>query len=74
MAKLWKLFKSNIKESKNLKRFYTPLDMAECKHQEAIKSSQIKRGERIDKPNNHIVVCGCGHEGCFLHCGYDNRK
>lgn len=57
---------------KNDKRFYTALDMAEIKHQEAIKASQIKRGERKDKGNNSIIVCGCGREGCFLHLEHDS--
>jgi len=69
--KLWETFK-NKKESKNGKRFYTSADMSEIKHQEAIKSSQIKRGERENKGNHYISVCGCGHEGCFIHNSYDS--
>ena len=61
------------KESKNLRRFYTSLDMAIIKKDMAIRNSRIKRGEIEDHPNNIICVCGCGHEGCFLHVGFENR-
>ena len=57
---------------KKHKRFYTALDMAEIKHQEAIKASEIKRGVREPKGNNSIIVCGCGREGCFLHLEHDS--
>ena len=57
-------------ESKNLKRFYTPLDMAIIKKDESIYNSRAKRG-LIKKPND-ICVCGCGREGCFLHLHRDN--
>jgi hypothetical protein len=72
MAKLWQVCKSNRKESKHNKRFYSSRDMSELKHMEAIKASEIKRGIRKDYPNNYISVCGCGHEGCFILGGYDN--
>ncbi len=60
------------KESRWGNRFYTALDMAIIKKDEATKNAQIKRGERKDKPNNYITVCGCGVEGCFIHGEHDN--
>lgn len=60
------------KSSKHNNRFYTQLDMAECKHYEAIKNSEIKRGERQPKGNNYISECGCGVEGCFFHGEFDS--
>lgn len=55
------------KESKNYKRFYTQLDMAEIKRMESVQNSEIKRGEREHRPN-YYSVCGCGSEGCFILC------
>jgi len=62
------------KESKDLKRFYTSLDMAIIKKDAANRNGQIKRGEIIRKGNEDISVCGCGSEGCFIHFTYDNVK
>lgn len=53
------------KESKNYKRFYTQLDMAEIKRMESIANSEVKRGIRANRPN-YYCVCGCGTEGCFI--------
>ncbi len=52
-------------ESKNGKRFYTELDMAEIKRMESVANSEVKRGLRKNKPN-YYSVCGCGAEGCFI--------
>lgn len=52
-------------ESKNGKRFYTELDMAEIKRMESVANSEVKRGLRENKPN-YYSVCGCGAEGCFI--------
>jgi len=49
------------------KRFYTALDMAILKHDEAVHNAQLKRGEKKTGKQKLIVVCGCGAEGCFLH-------
>lgn len=49
------------------RRFYTSVDMAIVKHDIAVQNSKVKRGEEKRTNNNGIVVCGCGHEGCFLH-------
>ena len=62
------------KESKNLNRFYTTLDMAIIKKDAANRNGQIKRGEIQRKGNEGISVCGCGVEGCFIHFTYDNVK
>lgn len=60
----------NKKESKHGNRFYTPLDMSIIKKDAAWKNSQKKRKEVPDHPNELITICGCGHEGCFLHIGW----
>lgn len=62
----------NKKESKSGKRLYTSVDMSTIKRDESIKKSQIKRGERENKKDNYIVVCGCGTEGCFIHGDLDS--
>jgi hypothetical protein len=72
MAKLWSLMRRR-KESKlgNRfylgKRFYTSRDMSEIKHFEAVMTGKRKRGEASNHPNQYIVICGCGFEGCFVH-------
>jgi len=49
------------------KRFYSQLDMATIKYDEAIRNSKIKRGEIEPKGNNqYISHCGCGACGCFI--------
>ena len=66
---------SRRKESSGVgmgKRFYTALDMAIIKRDAAHRNGQIKRGEVQRHGNEYISVCGCGSEGCFVHCGYDN--
>lgn len=60
------------KESKNWKRFYTMLDMSEIKRMESIANSEVKRGERKNKPN-YCYVCGCGSEGCFITTYADGK-
>jgi len=59
---------------KNHKRFYTSMDMAIIKKDAATRMAQVKRGEVPKYPNNIVVVCGCGVEGCFLHVGFENRN
>lgn len=49
------------------RRFYTDVDMAIIKLDEAVLNSMVKRGEVVINNNQHIVICGCGVEGCFLH-------
>ncbi len=75
MAKLYnaKRDRSNaqLKSRDRGRRFYSPLDMSIIKHDIAVKNSEIKRGEREDKPNNYISVCGCGVTGCFIHGQFD---
>lgn len=67
MAHLYNLTKRR-KESKKQKRFYTNIDMAVIKHDDAVNNSKIKRGELALNGNNHYVsVCGCGLEGCFIY-------
>lgn len=56
------------KDSKQGRRFYTPIDMAIIKKDIARINSQVKRGE-VDHSSSYIAVCGCGREGCFIH-GY----
>ena len=51
-------------ESKNGKRFYTQLDMAEIKRMESVANSESKRSGG-NKPN-YCYICGCGCEGCFI--------
>lgn len=64
--------KKKKKESKNGKCFYISVDMSEIKRDESIKKSQIKRGERENKKDNYIIICGCGTEGCFIHGDLDS--
>ena len=48
--------------------------MAEIKHREANKNSQIKRGEMPINGENHLIYeCGCGTEGCFIHCTHESQ-
>lgn len=54
-------------------RFYTALDMAIVKHDEAVQNAKIKRGEIKPHNNRYISVCGCGREGCFIHGSYENK-
>lgn len=54
------------------KRFYTRLDMAIIKKDQASRNGQIKRGEVKRYGNEYISVCGCGTEGCFIHSGYES--
>lgn len=62
------LLARNKKHSrKNDKRFYTALDMAIIKHDAAVRNAKIKRGELQKGKLDYISVCGCGHEGCFIH-------
>lgn len=61
------------KSSKRGKRFYTSIDMSIIKKDIATKNAEIKRGEKSDYPNNYIVECGCGVEGCFIHGAHENR-
>ena len=64
----------SAKSSRHGDRFYTRLDMAVIKHDEAVKNAQIKRGEVVPRGNNHAIRhCGCGAEGCFLHYSYPNK-
>lgn len=59
---------SRIKMSRHGKRFYSQWDMAIIKLDDAIRRSQIKRGELKVKGENHYIVhCGCGATGCFVH-------
>jgi len=54
------------------KRFYTALDMAIIKMDQAKRNAKIKRGEAKRFGNEYICVCGCGTEGCFIHSGYES--
>jgi hypothetical protein len=74
MGKLELQQKREAKYSKNDKRFYTSLDMAIAKHDQAVRNSKIKRGEMKRGGTEYIADCGCGSEGCFLHGGYDTPK
>ena len=51
----------------NHKRFFTAVDMAIVKHDEAIVNAQRKRGEVPNSAHTKIRECGCGKEGCFVH-------
>lgn len=64
--------KKSSTNKKRPKRFYTDLDMATIKHDQAVRNSQAKRGEVEKKGNEYISECGCGFEGCFIHSGYDS--
>ncbi len=37
-----------------------------------MRNSEHKRGKIVKKGNEYICVCGCGHEGCFIHSGFDS--
>ena len=54
------------KVSKNGGRFYSSVDMATIKLDEAIQNSRIKRGEFECGQSLKIIPCGCGMEGCFI--------
>jgi hypothetical protein len=54
------------------KRFYTQLDMAIIKKDQADRNRRIKNGETKRFGNEYISICGCGAEGCFIHSGHDN--
>lgn len=54
------------------KRFYTQLEMAIIKKDQAERNRRIKSGETKRFGNEYISVCGCGAEGCFIHSGFDN--
>lgn len=70
-----KLIPKGRKQSRSRnKRFYTSKDMAIIKQDIAIKNAEIKRGERVDLPNNYICECGCGIEGCFIHGQFETIK
>jgi hypothetical protein len=61
--------KRKFSNAEDYKRFYTQLDMAILKKDQAIINSKVKRGEMSKKHNNiYVCGCGCGREGCFLHC------
>ena len=53
-----------VKYSKNGKRFYSRLDMAQLKQDEAKSNSRFKRGESKEL-HSKISVCSCGADGCF---------
>ena len=55
-------------------RFYTALDMAIIKHDASVKNAQRKRGDVVSHNNQHIFVCGCGREGCFIHTSYPSKE
>lgn len=67
-------YKARNKKSshRNDNRFYTSLDMSIIKKDSANRNGQEKRGEVPKYGNNYISVCGCGHEGCFIHSGFDS--
>ena len=73
MAKLEGQQIRSIKYSKKGKRFYTSLDMAIVKHDQAVRNSRIKRGEIKQGGTEYIADCGCGVIGCFLHLGFDSK-
>ena len=55
-------------ESRDGNRFYTQLDMAIIKHDQAVMNSRKKRGEYKPKDGyEYVARCGCGVEGCFIH-------
>lgn len=65
----------STKVSQQGKRFYTSRDMAIIKTDDAIRNSQINRGEVIPKGENHYIVhCGCGATGCFIHGSFANTN
>lgn len=69
-----KLIFGKVEYSRDLnKRFFNSIDMAEIKRLEAIKNSQVKRGELVLKGNNEYVSnCSCGIGGCFFHGSYES--
>lgn len=71
MAKLTSKIKRR-NESRSQKRFYTALDMAVIKHDDAVENSREKRGEIKRFGNRRHSVCGCGVEGCFVHVNYES--
>lgn len=77
MAKLYNVYehpKERIKRKKACKggRFYSNLEMAIIKHDQAVHNAQIKR-EAQDGNNGLIYECGCGGLGCFLHRNYKGQ-
>jgi hypothetical protein len=62
------------REGRGGRRFYTQVDMAIIKQDEAAMNSQEHRGEYKRKNNRRIYVCGCGVEGCFLYNSYTNEE
>ena len=54
------------RNSRNGERFYTALDMAIIKKEEAEMNAKVKRGESVRGKLDYIAVCGCGAEGCFI--------
>lgn len=63
--------KSKKASHSNSDHFLSTLDMAVVKHDEAIKNSQIKRGELTLKGNNeYIVKCRCGNRGCLYSSSF----
>ena len=52
---------------KTHRRFFTALDMAIVKHDEAALNGRVKRGERARHVVDKIYPCSCGKEGCFIH-------
>ena len=71
MAKLTSKIKRR-NETRGGKRFYTALDMAVIKHDDAVENSREKRGEIKRFGNRRHSVCGCGVEGCFVHVNYES--
>ena len=62
------------REGRGGRRFYTALDMAIIKHDEAALNSKEKRGEIPERGSyRYVSVCGCGAEGCFIH-GHTNER
>lgn len=58
-------------KSYSSRRFYSRLDMAIVKHDEAIKNAKIKRGELVLEGNNEYVYhCSCGATGCLVHASF----
>lgn len=72
MGKLEEQTRRKKYSKKHNKRFYTKLDMAIVKHDQAVRNSKINRGEIEKKGNEYVSVCGCGREGCFIISGGDS--
>lgn len=71
MAKLPEVMEQrNHSRGPHGRRRYTMVDMAFVKHDAAVLNSRVNRGEVSRTNNQHIIVCGCGAEGCFLHLSY----